>query len=105
MEYFKGKLENHSVNTDKDGNECWNKFKDKFLLSQDECVLKKNKKNGKLDASFCCQDIKTKLLKRNKLYKKWKFFPSETNLLDLTKTAKEIKKLIRQARRNGGSRS
>ncbi len=44
---LKEKLENHSVNTDKDGNECWNKFKDNFLLSQDECI----KKKGKLDAS------------------------------------------------------
>ncbi len=38
---LKEKLENHSVNTDKDGNECWNKFKDNFLFSQDEYVKKK----------------------------------------------------------------
>ncbi len=47
---------------------------------------------GKLDASWYCQDIKTKLLKRDKLYKKWKNFPSETNLVDLTNTGKEIDK-------------
>ncbi len=30
---------------------------------------------------------------------KWKYFPSETNLADLTNPRKEIKKLIRQAKR------
>ncbi len=43
---------------------------------------------------------KTKLLKRDKLYKKWKFFHSETNLVDLTNTGKEIKKLIIQVKSN-----
>ncbi len=38
-------------------------------------------------------------------YTKWKFFPSETNLVDLTNTGKEIKKLTGQAKRNEGSRS
>ncbi len=61
---------------------------------------KKNIKNGKLDASWCCQEIKNKLLKRYKLYKRWKKFHSKTNLVDLTNTGKEIKILIREAKRN-----
>ncbi len=55
---LKEKLENHSVNKDKDGNECWNTFNDNFLLNQDYCIPKKN---GKLDASWCCHEIKIKL--------------------------------------------
>ncbi len=57
-------------------------------------------KNGKLYASWCCQEIKNKLLKRYKLYKRQIFFHSKTNLVDLTNHGKEIKKLIRQAKRN-----
>ncbi len=45
-------------------------------------------------------DKKNKLLKRYKLYKRWKNFHSKTNLVDLTNTGKGMKKLIRQSKRN-----
>ncbi len=41
---LKEKLENHSVNKDKDGNECWNTF----LLNQDEYIPKNIYKKWKV---------------------------------------------------------
>ncbi len=96
---LKEKLPNHSVNINKDGNEYWNNFKYNLLISQEECIPRKNIKNGQPDPSLFCHDIKIKILNKDKLYKKCKSLSSETNFIALTNIKKEIKKLIRQAKR------
>ncbi len=60
---------------------------------------KKNIKNGQPDQSWFCHDIKIKILNKDKLYKKWKRLSSKTNFISLANIKKEIKKLIRQAKR------
>ncbi len=62
---MKERLANHSVNINKDGNEYGNKFKDNLLISQEECIPRKNIKNGQPDPSWFCHDIK--ILNKDKL--------------------------------------
>ncbi len=62
-----------------------------------ECL--KKIKNGQPDPSWFCHDIKIQILNKDKLSKNWKRLPSETNFIALANIKKEIKKLIRQAKR------
>ncbi len=94
---LKEKIANHSVNINKDVNEYWNNFKDNLLISHEECIPRKNVKNGQPDPSWFCHDIK--ILNKHKLYKKWKRLSSETKFIALANIKKEIKKLIRQVKR------
>ncbi len=96
---LKERLANPLVNINKDGNEYWNKFKDNLLISQEECIPRKNIKSGQPDPSWFCHDIKIKILNKDKLYKKWKRLSSETNFIALANIKKEIKQLIKQVKR------
>ncbi len=88
------------MNINKDENEYWNKFKDNLLISQVECIPRKYIINGQpffvfflsttKPASWFCHDIK--ILNKDKLYKKWKNLPSETNLIASVNIKKEIDK-------------
>ncbi len=49
---LKERLANHLVNINEDENEYWNNFKDNFLVSQEECIPRKNITNGQPDPSW-----------------------------------------------------